>query len=269
MVARHGPNLFYREYRDAHALLRHPQSPSAGPQAAGFKAWAVGLRRSQNESRAEVPKVETIDGPVKISPLADWTAEQVDEYIRAQRRPSSSALCARLHQHRLRSLHARGRGRGRRARGPLVVGTGCRQRVRHSLLRRRQSAAHSRCAARRGSGKPACIKALYALVHRAFRAPARAPSRQSSKRGCARRREGGTAGWRRGPHTSLEGAGIQQRGSRHQHPAHRIRLRVAFAPRRDRDRGRHFALSRGARRSPVENPEFRRSVRGVPHRSAG
>ena len=53
----------------------------------GMKAWAVGLRRSQNDSRSEVPKVDLTATPVKISPLADWTGEQVDEYIRQNNVP--------------------------------------------------------------------------------------------------------------------------------------------------------------------------------------
>jgi 3'-phosphoadenosine 5'-phosphosulfate sulfotransferase (PAPS reductase)/FAD synthetase len=40
------------------------------------------LRREQSEDRAEVRKAEEIDGCVRVSPLADWSAEQVDRYIR-------------------------------------------------------------------------------------------------------------------------------------------------------------------------------------------
>jgi phosphoadenosine phosphosulfate reductase len=41
----------------------------------------VGLRRSQTESRADIAKVEERDGTVKISPLADWSRQDVDDYI--------------------------------------------------------------------------------------------------------------------------------------------------------------------------------------------
>ena len=47
-----------------------------------LRAWATGLRRAQSETRAAVPKVEEADGRIKISPLADWSAEQVEHYIR-------------------------------------------------------------------------------------------------------------------------------------------------------------------------------------------
>src|ERR1700694_625490 len=47
-----------------------------------LRAWVVGLRRDQNESRADVRKIDEIDGKLKLSPLADWTAADVQEYIR-------------------------------------------------------------------------------------------------------------------------------------------------------------------------------------------
>jgi phosphoadenylyl-sulfate reductase (thioredoxin) len=46
-----------------------------------FKAWASGLRREQSQTRAAVRKAEEVDGRIRISPLADWNAEQVDRYI--------------------------------------------------------------------------------------------------------------------------------------------------------------------------------------------
>jgi phosphoadenosine phosphosulfate reductase len=81
MVSDHGPNLFYRspdlralccEIRKVRPLQRKLQ---------GLKAWASGLRREQSETRAAVRKAEEIDGRLRICPLADWTADQVDEYI--------------------------------------------------------------------------------------------------------------------------------------------------------------------------------------------
>jgi thioredoxin-dependent adenylylsulfate APS reductase len=51
----------------------------------GLDAWVTGLRRDQWASRANIRKVE-IDhdhgGLIKINPLADWTEEEVWEYIR-------------------------------------------------------------------------------------------------------------------------------------------------------------------------------------------
>jgi phosphoadenosine phosphosulfate reductase len=82
MVSQHGPNLFYGsvearrmccEVRKVHPLERKLQE---------LRAWAAGLRREQSEMRAAVRKIEDIGGRIKISPLADWTALQVDQYIR-------------------------------------------------------------------------------------------------------------------------------------------------------------------------------------------
>jgi len=52
----------------------------------GLDAWITGLRRDQWASRSNIRKVE-IDhdhgGIAKINPLADWTEEEVWEYIHA------------------------------------------------------------------------------------------------------------------------------------------------------------------------------------------
>jgi phosphoadenosine phosphosulfate reductase len=80
MVHQHGTNLFYDsidlrtrccEIRKVRPLARKLQE---------LDAFAVGLRRSQGESRAAVRKVENSDGRLKLSPLADWTREQVEQY---------------------------------------------------------------------------------------------------------------------------------------------------------------------------------------------
>jgi adenylyl-sulfate kinase len=82
MAARHGPNLFYQDVplrmlcchvRKVRPLERH---------LASLDAWVTGLRRGQNESRADVRRIEEEARPVKINPLADWSDEQVDDYIR-------------------------------------------------------------------------------------------------------------------------------------------------------------------------------------------
>lgn len=82
MVAKHGPNLFYQD--TAHRMLccNIRKVRPLDRKLKELKAWAVGLRRGQNESRADVRKVDLDATPVKISPLADWTAEQVNDYLR-------------------------------------------------------------------------------------------------------------------------------------------------------------------------------------------
>lgn len=82
MVEQHGADLFYESVagRELCCEIRKVR-PLAG-KLQELKAWATGLRRDQSASRAAVPKVETVDGRVKICPLADWTAAQVEQYIR-------------------------------------------------------------------------------------------------------------------------------------------------------------------------------------------
>ena len=52
---------------------------------AGLKAWIAAVRRDQTSARADTPKVgwDGKFGLVKVSPLADWTWEQVWQYIRS------------------------------------------------------------------------------------------------------------------------------------------------------------------------------------------
>jgi phosphoadenosine phosphosulfate reductase len=82
VVAGHGPNLFYRspelralccDVRKVRPLQRKLRE---------FQAWATGLRREQSETRANVRKAEEVDGRLRLCPLADWSGEQVDRYIR-------------------------------------------------------------------------------------------------------------------------------------------------------------------------------------------
>jgi phosphoadenosine phosphosulfate reductase len=82
MVSDHGPNLFYRspELRAQCCAVRKVR-PFEG-KLRELKAWATGLRRDQSDTRAQVRKVEEIDGRVRLCPLADWSASEVDEYTR-------------------------------------------------------------------------------------------------------------------------------------------------------------------------------------------
>ena len=89
MVRRHGPNLFYQtpelrrlccQVRKVHPLRR---------RLAQLDAWICGLRREQATTRGEVRRVEWDEGNslVKINPLADWTTDQVWDYVRTHAVP--------------------------------------------------------------------------------------------------------------------------------------------------------------------------------------
>jgi phosphoadenosine phosphosulfate reductase len=82
MVGLHGPNLFYREVPLRNLCCEVRKVRPLERKLRELKAWVAGLRRGQNESRADVRKIEEIEGKLKLSPLADWTAADVSEYIR-------------------------------------------------------------------------------------------------------------------------------------------------------------------------------------------
>lgn len=86
MVHRHGPNLFRRAV-EARLLCCHLRKVEPLVDVlAELDAWVTGLRRDQWASRANIRKIE-IDhdhgGLAKLSPLADWTVEEVEDYNRA------------------------------------------------------------------------------------------------------------------------------------------------------------------------------------------
>ena len=58
----------------------------------GMKAWVIGIRRTQAPTRAEIRKVawDSKFGLAKLSPLADWTWEQVWDYVHVNNVPYNS-----------------------------------------------------------------------------------------------------------------------------------------------------------------------------------
>jgi len=81
VVKAHGPNLFYRgvELRKLCCEVRKVRPLER--KLATLRAYVVGLRRDQNPARTAIPDVDTSGPVVKISPLASWTAEQVEAYL--------------------------------------------------------------------------------------------------------------------------------------------------------------------------------------------
>jgi phosphoadenosine phosphosulfate reductase len=90
MVRAHGANLFYDsiERRQLCCAVR-----KVGPLKRALKtldAWMTGLRREQSITRGAVNRIEldqSHGGNVKINPLADWTHDEVWNYIRANNVP--------------------------------------------------------------------------------------------------------------------------------------------------------------------------------------
>ena len=85
MVREKGLNLFYESVEKRQQCCRIRKVEPLSRYLADVDAWVSGLRRDQNVTRADTPKVEideTNGGIVKLNPIADWTEEQVDAYVR-------------------------------------------------------------------------------------------------------------------------------------------------------------------------------------------
>ena len=81
MTSAYGPNLMYESVPLRNLCCQIRKVRPLDRKLEEFDAWIVGLRRSQSAGRENIPKVEQIDGKLKISPLADWSREQVERYL--------------------------------------------------------------------------------------------------------------------------------------------------------------------------------------------
>jgi len=88
-VSKNGLNAFYDsvEMRKGCCYVRKVEP--LGRALAGNKAWITGQRRAQSTTRAElaVQEDDAAHGMVKFNPLADWSEEDVWEYIRSNSVP--------------------------------------------------------------------------------------------------------------------------------------------------------------------------------------
>jgi phosphoadenosine phosphosulfate reductase len=85
MVARNGPNFFYKSVDNRLLCCNIRKVQPLTKYLHSLDAWVTGLRRDQWATRTNIRKVE-IDHDhgaiVKLSPLAEWTEEEVWDYIR-------------------------------------------------------------------------------------------------------------------------------------------------------------------------------------------
>ena len=85
MVRKNGVNLFYDSVPNRLMCCNVRKVQPLNRALKGLDAWATGLRRDQWATRANIKKIELDHdhgGIVKISPLADWTEEDVWDYIK-------------------------------------------------------------------------------------------------------------------------------------------------------------------------------------------
>jgi phosphoadenosine phosphosulfate reductase len=89
LVAKNGINGFYNslENRLACCHVRKVEVFSRAVKGAG--AWVTGVRHEQSATRSQVSVVEfdAANGLAKISPILDWTHDDVWDYIRANKLP--------------------------------------------------------------------------------------------------------------------------------------------------------------------------------------
>ncbi len=93
MVGRHGEDLMYDAVDLRLLCCQVRKVVPLNRYLEGLDAWVTGLRREQWASRAEVRKIELDHdhgGLVKLNPVADWTKEEVWDYVRANDVPNHS-----------------------------------------------------------------------------------------------------------------------------------------------------------------------------------
>ena len=92
LVTSQGINGFYNSLEARQACCRIRKVEPFKRAIAGYKAWVTGLRHEQSATRAQAQSVEWDgeNGLHKISPILDWTEEQIWQYIRARKLPYNS-----------------------------------------------------------------------------------------------------------------------------------------------------------------------------------
>jgi phosphoadenosine phosphosulfate reductase len=89
LVAGQGVNGFYHSLEARLECCRVRKVEPFRRAIAGFPAWITGVRREQTAGRARAQALEwdAAHGLYKVSPLLEWTEEQVWQYIRMHRLP--------------------------------------------------------------------------------------------------------------------------------------------------------------------------------------
>lgn len=84
-VAQNGLNAFYDSVEMRKECCRIRKVEPLGRALQGKKAWVTGQRRAQSTTRAElhVQEDDAAHGMAKFNPLADWSEQDVWDYIRA------------------------------------------------------------------------------------------------------------------------------------------------------------------------------------------
>ncbi|MCX6245449.1 MAG: phosphoadenylyl-sulfate reductase [Bacteroidetes bacterium] len=89
MVNSKGINLFYDSIENRKLCCYIRKTEPLSRALSGVSTWITGLRREQSVTRTQVSTVEwdDIQKKIKVNPLADWTTEQVLDYICSHKIP--------------------------------------------------------------------------------------------------------------------------------------------------------------------------------------
>ena len=93
MVGTHGANLFYQSVEMRRLCCDVRKSRPLARALDGYDAWITGLRRQQAATRSQTAVVAEDpehEGLTKVAPLAEWSKEQVWDYIREHDLPYHS-----------------------------------------------------------------------------------------------------------------------------------------------------------------------------------
>ncbi len=84
-VAQNGLNAFYDSVELRRECCRIRKVEPLGRALAGKRSWVTGQRRAQSSTRAElaIEEDDPAHGMTKFNPLADWSEDDVWNYIRA------------------------------------------------------------------------------------------------------------------------------------------------------------------------------------------
>jgi phosphoadenosine phosphosulfate reductase len=80
MVSKHGQDLFYGSVPNRMLCCEVRKSRPLALGLSGLSAFFTGLRRAQAKSRANIEPFDRAGAQVKISPLVDWSTEDVVAY---------------------------------------------------------------------------------------------------------------------------------------------------------------------------------------------
>jgi phosphoadenosine phosphosulfate reductase len=94
MVAMHGRDLFRESVPNRMLCCDIRKSRPLARGLSGLPAFFTGLRRAQAKSRASIEIFDRSSASVKISPLADWTTEDVIRYTREHGLPEHPLYAA-------------------------------------------------------------------------------------------------------------------------------------------------------------------------------